>query len=178
MESEIWETIRKGDSEAMKTLYKSCYHELYAFGFRVSSDKEQVKDNIHEIFCELWQKRATLSHVTNVKAYLKTYLKRKLLKDLIANSQFSEISEISNNHIQLQEYSYEYLLIQNQTSDLEKSKMYNALDQLTPSQKEIIQLKFFEGLSYEQISIVLKIQPRTAYNHVFEGLLTLRKLLK
>ena len=177
MDPKIWDNIKKGDSAAMKTLYQSCFQELYVFGFRVTADKEKVKDAIHEMFCEIWQKRTSLADVTNIKAYLKTYLKRKLLKDLIPDAQYFDINT-QTNEPELKEYSYEHLLIENQSSEIQKNKIFNALNQLTPSQKEIIQLKYFEGLNYEQIAAALNLKPRTVYNHVYEGLLTLKKLLK
>src|SRR6476661_5385357 len=82
MDSDNWKGIRSGDSKAMMAVYKDCYQELYAFGFRICNNKEQIKDSIHEMFCEIWQKRHSLSEVSHVKAYLKTYLKRKLLKEI------------------------------------------------------------------------------------------------
>ena len=177
MNPKTWEELKKGDSLALKTIYQTCFQELYVFGFRISADKETVKDAIHEMFCEIWQKKTSLADVINIKAYLKTYLKRKLIKDLAKTANHFDIN-LHLDEPELRGHSYEYLLIQNQSSEIQKAKIFNAINQLTSSQKEIINLKFFEGLSYEQISTLLNIQPRTAYNHIFEGLSTLKKLLK
>jgi RNA polymerase sigma factor (sigma-70 family) len=173
----LWSEIQKNNSDAMKTLYQSCYQDLYSFGYRVTSDKEKVKDAIHEVFCEIWQNRSKLKDVNNITAYLKTYLKRKLLKDLVPERQYLDINEYQFESL-LNVHSYEYLLIESQTTAQQKEKIYNAINQLTPSQKEIIDLKFYQGLSYDQIALLLNLQARTIYNHVYAALVTLKKLLK
>ncbi|MBK0384265.1 sigma-70 family RNA polymerase sigma factor [Pedobacter sp. SD-b] len=177
MDSSLWKQIKSGNAIAFKTVYQNSYQDLYAFGFRVTADKEKVKDCIHEMFCEIWQKRNTISDVENIRSYLKTYLKRKLLKDLVNDHQSLEISDFDQLPIG-QQHSYEYLLIQSQTDSESKDKIYHALNQLTSSQKEIINLKYFEGFSYEQIADLLELSTRTIYNHVYEALCKLKKHLK
>jgi len=78
----------------------------------------------------------------------------------------------------LKEQSYEYLLIESQTSSLQKEKIYRALNHLTVAQREIIQLKFYDGLNYEQIAVMLNLKTRTVYNHVYEAISKLRNHIK
>lgn len=172
----LWAEIRKGNADSFKVVYQSCYKDLYAFGFRVCANKEQVKDTIHEMFCEIWDKRHQLNEVNNISAYLKTYLKRKLLKETVTHF-IAEESELKKEN-QLKEHSYEDLLIQSQTTDSQKFKIAEALKHLSPSQKEIITLKFFDELNYQQIAVLLNIKARTVYNQVYKSLLTLKEHLK
>ncbi|WP_304065623.1 RNA polymerase sigma factor [Pedobacter glucosidilyticus] len=176
MNAQTWYNIKQGDQQAMMLLYKESYQDLYAFGFRICANKEQVKDCIHEMFCEIWQKRHALAEVQQVKAYLRTYLKRKLLKEIYQNHNHEGLTKVDEGIGK--EKSYESLLIEAQESDEKKKKLWLALDHLTKNQREIIKLKFYEGLNYEQIASALNLQPRTVYNHVYEALQVLRKLLK
>ncbi len=177
MNPNLWSEVQKNNSNAMKTLYQSCYQDLYSFGFRVTADKESVKDAIHEMFCEIWQNRHKLKEVNNISAYLKTYLKRKLLKELVPERQHEDINENKYESL-LNVHSYEQLLIESQTTEELKEKIFTAINQLTPAQKEIINLKFYQGLSYNQIALLLNLQARTVYNHVYAALVTLKKLLR
>ena len=173
----LWQQLKDGQTIAMKTLYQEAYQDLYSFGFRITADKEKVKDAIHEMFCEIWQNRKTINEVHNVSSYLKTYLKRKLLKDVLANSLVVN-EEILDSHFFKNTYSHEYLMIESQTSNEMKRKLYDALNQLTDTQRDIIELKFFGDYNYEQISGFLNIKVRTIYNHVYEAMVTLKKNLK
>ncbi|MFC3562629.1 RNA polymerase sigma factor [Pedobacter jamesrossensis] len=51
----------------------------------------------------------------------------------------------------LTENSYEQLLIAAETDAAAKVKMWQAINKLTPMQRESIKLKFFDDLSYEAI---------------------------
>jgi len=170
-----WEGLKRGDENAFMRLYETHYQAMYSFGFRVYPDKDMIKDTIHEVFCELWDKQSGLPAVLNVKAYLFTYLKRKILKELE-----KKYVALSQEHIQsmIFERPYEDLLIAQQTDDATKLQLQMSLTKLTPGQLEIIQLKYFELLDYDQIGERLQIQPRTVYNKISEALKALRSHLR
>ena len=172
MDPKIWQNIRNGDALAMKTLYQECYQELFAFGFRIIADKDKIKDCLHEIFCDIWQKRAQIGEVNHIKAYLKTCVRNKLLKEIKLDQKTDHISDQEFEH--LTENSYEQLLIASETDANSKAKMWRAINELTPMQREIINLKFFEELNYDAIAVMLKLKPRTVYNHVYAAICKLR----
>lgn len=167
-----WQHLKMGDREAFMFLYEAHYQGLYAFGCRVNADRELVKDTIHELFCELWDRRSRLPEVENIKAYLFTYLKRKLLRE--SQDTFISLHEATTVPI---ERSYEELLVEMQSDEDNKLRVQQLLHKLTPGQLEMIRLKYYEQLSYEDIARRLQLQPRTVYNQVSEALKTLRKHL-
>lgn len=157
-------------------LYNNLYKSLYAFGCSVYTDPQLVKDCMHEMFCELWDRRVTLPIVENPLSYLFTYLKRKILKEtgrLVNQIDFHEQTEMNSY-----EKSYEELLINLEQDEATKVRLQHFLGNLSPAQQTAIRLKFFEGLTYEQIAERLSWQPRTAYNKVYEALKILRQSFK
>lgn len=173
MHTDLWDRIRTGDTSAMKTLYQACYQQLYVYGFRLIADKEKTQDSIHEIFCELWENKNSLQQVNHVPAYLKICLRNKLLRQIkqdMLTGSMEDFPEIEG----LQEFSYEDLLIANQQDAASQYKLQTGIDQLTPTQREIIKLKFFEGLDYETIARTLQLKHRTVYNHVHTAISQLR----
>lgn len=151
-------------------LYETHYQALFAFGCRVSMDRELVKDSIHELFCELWDRRSRLPEVENIKSYLFTYLKRKLLRE--SQDAFASLTDTTTIPA---ERSYEEMLVEMQSDEDTKQRVQHLLSKLTPGQLEMIRLKYYEQLSYEAIAQRLQVQPRTVYNQVSEALKTLRK---
>jgi RNA polymerase sigma factor (sigma-70 family) len=127
------------------------------------------------MFCEIWQNRNRLSDVQHIFSYLKVYLRRKLLKEKV-NSIFFESEIEAEEH--LSEHSYEYQLIQFEVNEEKRKIIEKALAHLTHAQKEILTMKYFNDFNYSQIANLLQITPRTAYNHVFDAISKLRKLLK
>lgn len=177
VEDQLWGAIRNNDKNAFTTMYKAYYQMLFAEGFRTCADKDMVKDCIHELFLEIWHNRASLSPVQHIGAYLKTYLKRKILKEVERTPRHYPI-EAMETRVQEMEYPYEELLIRMQSKSEMVEKVRLAMSKLSQRQIEIIRMKFFENRSYEEISSLTTTTPRTIYNQVYDSLKILRKYLK
>ena len=53
-----------------------------------------------------------------------------------------------------------------------------ALEQLDPTDREILALRYFDGLEYNQIAVILGIEkPNTVNQRTLRALLKLRKLI-
>jgi RNA polymerase sigma-70 factor (ECF subfamily) len=55
--------------------------------------------------------------------------------------------------------------------------MLHALNNLTNRQKEIVYLKYYQNLSYEEVSEIMKINYQAARNLLYQTIKTLRSLL-
>lgn len=174
----LWNEIRYSNERAFYQLYMGCYDDLFRYGLHLSGDKAQVKACINEVFAELWEKRAYLPDVEKPDGYLFIIFKRKMLR-LVQKKQVvyclpdEAITAFSN-----EAPSYEELLINSQAEAEQRLRIQRALDALTFRQKEIICLRYYEGLSLEEISDRLQISMRTVYNTVHSAITLLRKELQ
>ncbi|OIR03433.1 ECF RNA polymerase sigma factor SigK [mine drainage metagenome] len=157
-------------------MYKAYYQFLFVYGFRISADKELTKDCVHESFLEIWNNRNSLPEVQHVGAYLKTIVRRKILKE-IPKTVKQYAGDINDEKERTAESSYEDLLILIQSNQEMKLKVQKALLQLSPKQLEVIKMKFFEGKSYSEIAKKNASTARTVYNQIYEALKILRKHL-
>lgn len=174
----LWERIRTGDRDAFFDLYKALYYELVNFGIRVCGDAETSGEATDQVFIAIWQKREQLDRVDNVPAYLRTFLKRKILRMLERKRKISDALQNAGAEGEWMEMSYEEFIVKVQTDELVRYKLKSALEKLTFRQKQLIHLKFFDGLSYEQIAEQTQQTIKTAYNTVYDALKILRKELK
>lgn len=171
METGYWHKVREGDEQAFMQMYDYHYQSLFTFGCRVNANKEMVKDCIHEVFCELWEKRFSLPEVTQEKSYLFTYLKRKILRTW---QTAQKATDLEMSALPDTELSYESILIQSQADEESKIRLQHLLRRISPAQLKIIEYKFFEMLSYEEIALRMNLSQRTVYNQVYEALKTMR----
>lgn len=177
LEDLIWKAIRKNDDKnAFTEMYKAYYQFLFVYGFRLSADKEFTKDCIHESFLEIWNNRSNLPEVQHIGAYLKTIVRRKILKE-IPKTIKQYAGDVNDEKVQATEASYEDLLILLQSNHEMKLKVQKALLHLSPKQLEVIKMKFFEGKSYSEIAEKNLSTARTVYNQIYEALKILRKYL-
>lgn len=174
----LWERLRTGDKDAFFDLYKDLYYPLVNFGIRVCADADISSEATDLVFTTIWEKHETLSRVDNVEAYLRTFLKRKLLRILERKRKLNDALFNAGAEGDWMEMSYEEFIVKVQSDELVKFQLKSALDKLTFRQKQLIHLKFFDGLSYEQIAEQTNQTIKTAYNTIYDALKVLRKELK
>lgn len=173
----LWEKVCSGNEEALGKLFGDMFDSLYSYGYRIIPESEDVRDAIQEVFFQLWKYRENLSVPDSVRAYLFTSLRHELLNKKKATSRRSEIC----NKYLIEEFdalfnynSWEEILdLDNQ----ESRELKNAIENLTPRQREAIYLKYFEGLSTDELSEILQMRAQSVYNLVLKAINNLRNYL-
>ncbi|SOD17444.1 RNA polymerase sigma factor [Pedobacter xixiisoli] len=173
----LWERICMGDRDAFFDLYKALYYRLVNFGIRVCGNSDLSSQATDHVFTTIWEKRENLARVENVEAYLRTFLKRKLLRLLEREKKIHEALFKAGDEGEWMEMSYEEFIVKVQSDEIVRHKLKNALAKLTFRQKQLIHLKFFEAQSYEQIAEQTNQTIKTAYNTIYDALKVLRKEL-
>ena len=169
----LWEAYQKGDHDSFALLFRRYYEPLVQYGSKLTSNNDLLEDCIQELFTELWQNKSQ-TQVQSVKAYLFKSLKYKMYR---AHQRKTPTSFNENYTDVLFELSHENLLV-GKEQDAEKTKrVLGALDQLSNRQKEIIYLKFYQELSYEEVSEIMNINYQAARNLLYQSIKSLKKLL-
>jgi RNA polymerase sigma factor (sigma-70 family) len=179
-DTELWELFTSGNQSAFSRLYDSYADTLYAFGLRYTSDRDMVKDCIHDLFLDLHQYRDGLAKDVNVRFYLLKSFKRKLLG---ANKRASLLSLNGwNAEESLPISSFSFSVEQEIISDEKQSEMFQMLatqiNLLPERQREVLYLKFTHDLNYDQIASIMQISVPTCRTFVYRALKELRGKLE
>jgi RNA polymerase sigma factor (sigma-70 family) len=166
----LWESFRKGDREAFAALFRNHYESLYRYGGKFTADNQQLEDSIQELFIELWKSNSR-NTVVSVRSYLLKSLKYKLLR---SNSKKRDTLLQLNGDLAF-EWSHETFLIAEQESEEKRQKVLKAVEQLSPRQKEIIYLKYYQNLSYDELGDVMNINYQVARNLLHQAMKMLKK---
>ena len=169
---DLWNAFVSGDKEAFSSLFRRFYPLLFQYGHKITTDTDVLEDAIQELFLELWQKRPT-QPLQSVKAYLLQALKFKLYKTFRQKSFHTTNEEEDSYGFEL---SIETLLIAKEENDERLGKIMAALAQLSPRQKEVIYLKIYKGLSYEEVSEVMRLNYQVVRNLLYTALKAFKKL--
>ncbi|TAG20466.1 MAG: sigma-70 family RNA polymerase sigma factor [Cytophagia bacterium] len=169
-----WAFFKQGDKEAFAVLFRDYYKLLVQYGRRINPDIEVVEDCIQELFLELWQSRERIASPESVKGYLFKVLKTKIFRVYAHSQQFTDIADGAEG---LQEFSYEALLVAEQGNSEAKQKLEDALLGLSNRQREALYLKFYNRLSYEEMSEVMGVNYQTVRNLVHQSIKRLRSQL-
>jgi RNA polymerase sigma factor (sigma-70 family) len=171
----LWKAFRQGDRIAFEQIYRTHIRELYRYGIKIHSDEALVKDTIQNLFVELWNRRAALSSTKNIKYYLFKALRFKLYRTLKSEAYHGQQQK---RHCDSEVVaSYETQLIHFEFQQERRDKLYEALKQLPPRQKEVIHLLFTEELSYEQVAELMTINVASVYTLAWKALSSLKRLI-
>ncbi|MEO6684270.1 MAG: RNA polymerase sigma factor [Ginsengibacter sp.] len=172
-----WGKIKNGDEDALTELYQQHYLSLINYGRTIINDHDLVNDCFMQMLIDFWDKRNSLSAVENVRSYLMTSLRRAIIYKLETDKRRDLKQEESKAMDETHQWSYEEHLIKIQSNSNLKQKISRAMDKLTVRQKELVQLKYFDDLNYDEIAERCGITKRTAYNIIFDALKILKKEL-
>lgn len=168
----ILRQLRSGDEQALGHLYQSHYNRLYRLGLRWVGEGDVVEEAIQEVFQSLWAYREKLGDIHSFEAYLTASLKRQITK----KKKQPESHEWMESAMMVP--SYEELLVRHESDEHRRKLLLEALETLTYRQKEVILLKFFEELTYKEITDKTGLQIDTVYKLLHEGLKRLRTYLQ
>ena len=170
-----WKKFREGDRHAFVLLYYQHVDALYHYGERLSPDKALIEDCLQDLFAELWSRQTQLPEVATVKFYLFKALKRKIGKKQAQQQQFLPNEDHGYNF----EITFppEFELTAYPVPPVRKQKVLRAINQLTPRQKEVITLRFYDNFSYDEIAEIMLLSARSVYNLTYRALAVLRQVL-
>lgn len=175
MDSPIWNRLRQGKSEALGELYDLYADKLFNYSLRMTTDRDLAKDALQEVFIEIWNYRNTLAEVAHSQGYLIKVLRSIIIKKLKKEKRLS-LSQPAEE-LMSSDDTIESILISADTDRHTKSRLRVALSTLTTRQQQLLQLRFYEGLNYEQIAVKLKMNYQSVNNLAFRTINRLRSQL-
>ena len=167
---QLWVDFQNGSEQAFTEIYNAFFRLLYNYGCKFTSDKDLVKDAIHDLFVKLWEKRCDVNIVTSLKYYLLKAMRHKMLDALEKKKKLSLGQEnLSESHFEFV-LPYESLLISHQLSQEQQARLLRAVNLLTPRQKEAIFLRYYNSMSYEEIAALMSLSVDSCYNLISKAL--------
>jgi RNA polymerase sigma factor (sigma-70 family) len=167
-DAKLWQRFLEGDRTVFEYLVQTYYTSLFEYSLKFTLDRDKAKDHVHDLFTTLWERRAHLSHVDQIKPYLLKSIRNNIFKEFNRSGVFQNINDYEDERVQ--DESMEMKMISEESIVERQRKINFILDQLTRRQKEIIHLKFYEGLSNEQIADILFISRGAVANLLHQTL--------
>lgn len=177
-DAELWASFRRGDEQAYAALYEQHAAALYQYGVRLVQDEFLVRDALHDLFVRLWTKRAQLAPIDNVRYYLLTGLRNALLDHKRRDQRYQHVSLDDDERTPFQlSFSPEAEAFQQQENQAQAARLLAAVEQLSPRQKQVIYLRYYEELEYPQIAELLAINIKGVYKLTARALDALKDIM-
>lgn len=178
-ERTLWSAFKAGSRDALNSIFVKYSRLLYSYGRNMTPDQALIADCIQDIFVELWVRKDKISEVNSIRFYLMRSLRRSILKRLLTDRRLLGNKGVPENAEENDvEFSIEFNLIHDQLSLELRLQLQSAMAQLSKRQQEAIYLKFYENMSYEELSSVMDINVKAAYNLIGKAIILLRSVVK
>lgn len=169
-----WSGMTKSDHDAFSALFKNYFNDLHNFGKLFTNENELISDSIQDLFLDFWIKRKKLNKVLNVKAFIYTAFRNKLLKKIKKRSKYIFKND-KNIHKDFYS-SVEQSIIKKEIKDEKNIKVRSIISNLNPKQREVIFLKFYKGFTNDEISKTLNINYQSVKNILYRSKQYIKKL--
>ena len=172
-DKELWCQFQQGNEAALASLYSRYFDHLYNYGFKFTQDVTLVEACIQELFIKLIRNRQNLSLPDSVKNYLfkayRSYMFDRMEK--LKKYPTQDLNESMDFELDLHRESG---LIVEEEQVARGKKLNEAIQELTPRQKEAIFLRYQEGLSYPAIAEMLSLSQKATYKLIGRAIQALR----
>lgn len=169
-DSDLTELLKNGDAAAYTVIYNRYFDVLYIHAYRKLNYKEEAQDIIHELFAQLWTKRATIEIKSSLASYLYSAVRNKIL-DLISHQQVeSKYMSSLQNFMTQGSCITDYSIREKQLAAL----IEKGIADLPPKMKEVFELSRKHKLSHKEIADKLNLSEQTVKKQVNNALKILR----
>jgi len=163
-------------SPQIKCWYESFRVHFINMGINLGYKKEELGDIISQFFLDLLEKNIDPRTINNPQAYLSTAFRRKLIDHHRASLKTPFVDE----QIAVDEYTEPSILdsIEKEQTNKELISLIRRAYKKLPNRcQKVVYLKFYKGLTTEQIALQTGLSKRSVYNNLFEGVKLLRSEL-
>lgn len=169
----LFAAFQTGDMTAFSQLYDLHINILFNYGCKMTTDKELLRDCIHDIFVKLYTKREELG-IENLRSYLFISLKNRLCDEMRKRMYMSDIDIEELDPIADHSVEDTYLIEEKEHFDL--YRVDHLLNQLSPRQREALTLYYIEEKKYEDICLIMDMNYQSVRNLMHRGLTKLRSI--
>ena len=173
-DSELIRRAKKGDQEALVSLYERYRPSVFSYIYYRVSDQESAEDLTADVFLRMLTKLDTYVHKTRpVLAWLYTIARNLVIDHYRNNGKVHAVS--LDEAVIASEHGHPGKVVQER---LDQECLKRALEQLTEEQRQVILLKFIDGRENSEVAEILGKNERAIRSLQHRALVTLQKVME
>jgi RNA polymerase sigma-70 factor (ECF subfamily) len=165
---DLLRAIAGGEKEALGVLYDRHAGVMLALGVRIIGVRREAEDLLHDVFLEAWRHAGDYdARRGSVKTWLLLRMRSRCLDRVrshaFARTESLDVEPMRSGASEKVERS------------LDGARAKALLDGLPAGQREVLELGYFQGLSFSEIAQVLRIPIGTVKSRVSAAMVKLRE---
>lgn len=167
-----------GDEVAFAAVYDATASRVFGLALRVVRDRAQAEEVAQEAYLQAWRNAARFDEDRGTALAWMMKIVHSQAVDRVRSAQASRTREVRYYRRDLPSRP----IVDDPThhlcyASLEAQRVRNALAELSPVQRECLELAYFEGYSYAQVAKLIGVPTGTVKTRIRDGMIRLRKLM-
>lgn len=175
-DAEVFRALKAGESQALGILYDRYASLVYRLALRILANPQEAEDLTQEIFLNLWRSGKYNPDRGSLSSFLTTMTRSRAIDKLRSRGTKLKFLQRWGQMMTAETPSLTPFEV---ASLSQRSQQVNsALAQLPSSQRQVLEMAYYDGLSQSEIAKKLDTPLGTIKTWSRQGLLNLRKNLK
>ena len=153
-DAEAIKRCQQGDREAFRHLVERYQKRAVAHAVAILFDRDDAEDAVQEAFIDAFKAIGTFDTSRTFYQWFYVLLRNRCYKMTARRRPTESLDDVQ-------------LLAPQQGTDDARLELEKALHSLTPEEREIVSLKYFSGLSYDELATHLQIPRGTVMSRLF-----------
>ena len=162
--------LQQGDEQALALLYDRHSKVVYSVALRILREPDRAEDVLQDIFMQIWRKPPTLEVDDSGLSHWLAVVSR--------NRSISQLRKHRVDSINDLEIASTFNTEKKAEQNLMNIKIRARISELTPKQRIIMELAFFEGMSQLEIATMTRIPLGTIKSRMRSALSALRRVFE
>jgi RNA polymerase sigma-70 factor, ECF subfamily len=176
-DEELLERIKTRDEEALLLLFRRYHALVYSIGCRILRDEGEAEDLVQEVFLRLSTRAGTFDPAKGAgRSWFVQMIYRRAFdrRAYLGRRHFYRGTDFDEATNAFSEDSLEDDVIERLTAQ----QLRAAFGELTPRQRETLEMFFFEGLKLSEIAERTGEDLKNVRHHYYRGLERLRQIVR
>jgi RNA polymerase sigma-70 factor, ECF subfamily len=173
---DLVQAMRQGQVDALGVLYDRYAKLVYGLALRILSNAEEAEDVAQEVFLSLWHRQTYDPNRGSLSSFLMTMTRSRSIDKLRSrNTGFRFLQRWKGL---AREETSSTMPLEHASVRERSERVRHALAQLPATEREVLEIAYYEGLSQSEIAQRLNTPLGTVKTRSRQGLLKLRKILQ
>jgi len=174
-DAELIRLLRGGQQQALGILYDRYGGLVYTVAFKILNQADEAEDLTQEVFLTFWKQERFDPSRAALSTYLGVMTRSRAINKLHSRSSQQRMSDRLQQTTPL-EFSAPTPLERASFAEQQQT-VRQALTRLSNSQREVLELNYYKGLSQSEVAQRLSLPLGTVKTHARQGLIKLRQIL-
>ena len=169
IEKEIKELIRDDNPKALEIIYDYLGRKLYGYLLTILCSEQKAENVMQNLFVKIAEKRDRIADANSITGYI---------FKVARNEAMDYFRRQPKHHEDISKYENILCVKENKIDAEEIKEISKSLEILPHKQRELINMKIFQDMTFEEISKALRISQNTAASRYRYGIEKLKNKLR